>query len=73
MAPRRSLAWMAGRRVPEDAARPDVCAVSPSRMRTAVVLPAPLGPSTASSSPALDGEVDTAQRGHRPVVLGDVL
>jgi len=50
-APRRSLAsWLAGGQ-PNTAAVPESAFASPSRIRTAVVFPAPFGPNRASSSP----------------------
>ena len=40
-------------------------------MRTAVVLPAPLGPSTPSTVPARSGEVDAVQRERLAEALGE--
>ena len=42
-------------------------------MRTAVVLPAPLGPSTPSTVPAGDGEVHALQRPRLPERLDEAL
>src|SRR5882724_1513693 len=52
MAPMRPRAEALRGSWPNTVARPEPGLVSPSNSRTAVVLPAPLGPSTASSSPA---------------------
>ena len=57
------------RRSPATRARPASAAVSVDRMRTVVVLPAPLGPSSANTLPRGDAQVDAAQDPHRPVGL----
>ena len=51
--------------------RPPPAARMPLRCSTSVVLPAPLGPSRATRSPACDGEVDAEQR-LVPVGVGEV-
>ena len=40
-------------------------------MRTVVVLPAPFGPSTPSTVPLRDGEVDAVERAHLPERLDE--
>ena len=58
---------------PSTRARPPSGCSSVVRMRTAVVLPAPFGPSTPSTVPARHGQVDAAQRMHIPERLGQAL
>ena len=56
---------------PGDARRPGVGLSSVVRMRTAVVLPAPFGPSSPSTLPAGAREVDAAEGAHLAVSLLD--
>ena len=44
---------------------PDVFGISPPTMRSSVVLPQPLGPSSATSSPSLELEARVVERNHR--------
>ena len=46
---------------------------SPQMARSVVVLPAPLAPSTTTTSTLVDREVDAVQHLHRPVAAGDAL
>ena len=50
-----------GGRFAEDGTEPDSSGISPRIARMSVDLPAPLGPSTATNSPASDGELDVAE------------
>ena len=64
-----------GRRVDRAARRPSTVPPPPGRMplrcSTSVVLPAPLGPSSATRSPRATVQVDAAQR-HVPVRVGEL-
>ena len=48
--------------VPPTVTEPRLAALMPLRASTSVVLPAPFGPRMATRSPAIDREVDAAQR-----------
>ena len=73
MAPRRSLAAMAGRGVPEDGRAARCLRRESQQDAHRGGLAGAIGAQHRQQFAALDGEIDSAQRGHRSVILGDVL
>ena len=58
---------------PSKVTRPARGAISPEMARSRVVLPAPLGPTTATASPALTREADVPERREGAVAGGDAV